>query len=115
RADSLAANETFVQIQKKVGKDAQATWFMDLSQILRLVTQNAPGGNPEQFEAQFQMLGINGLKGVGGSLAFNVGEYDQLGKVYLLSPGPAQGVLKLFEMPKVSLKPEGWVPASVAS
>ena len=62
-----------------------------------------------------QMFGVDGLKAAGGSLAFNVGEYDQLTKVFFLSPGPARGLLKAFAMPKVDLKPEPWVPATVAS
>ncbi len=62
-----------------------------------------------------QILGINGLKAAGGTLAFNAGAFDSLTKTFILAPGPVQGVLKIFSMPKANLRPEAWVPASVAS
>ncbi len=118
REDSLADSESYHQVLKKVGDSAQAVWFLDIAQVLRAVKRAALAQQktkPEDIEKLFQLTGIYGLKAAGGSLAFNVGEYDQLTKVFFLSPGPAKGFLKAFAMPKVDLKPEPWVPASAAS
>jgi hypothetical protein len=60
-------------------------------------------------------MGINGLKAVGGGIAFHVGGYDSQARTFFYAPGPAQGVLKVFQLPKISLRPEPWVPASAVS
>ena len=62
-----------------------------------------------------QITGINGLKAASGSFAFNTGAYDSVSKIYFLAPTPTQGILKLFMMPPTNLRPEPWVPATVAS
>ncbi|GAC1335171.1 MAG: hypothetical protein NVSMB14_02490 [Isosphaeraceae bacterium] len=117
REDSLASEESYVQVRKKVGQNPAFHWFLDISQVFKLVGQvaAAKGGGGANLEAQLQLLGFNGLKALGGGTALNTGDFDQLSKIFLLSPGPAQGVLKLFPMPKVNLKPEAWVPAGVAT
>jgi hypothetical protein len=117
RTDSLAASESFAPVQQKVGRDAQLVWYIDMAQVFRRITQaaDAQGGNAQQFEAMLQLLGINSLKALGGGFAFHSGDFDSVSRVYIYTPGPGQGLLKLFPMPKVNLRPEPWVPASVAS
>lgn len=118
REGSLGDGESYAQVLKKVGQDAQAFWFLDIAQILRLASRAAAAqqnAKPQDIEKFLQMFGLDALKAAGGSLAFNVGEYDQLTKLFFLSPGPARGLLKAFAMPKADLKPEAWVPATVAS
>jgi hypothetical protein len=121
RDDSLAANESFIQTQKKLGYDAQVVWFVDLAKLLKLVAQSGASargnakGNADQTEAMIQVTGLNGLKAAAGSFTLNAGKFDSISKTFILAPVPAQGVLKMFQMPKVNLKPEPWVPASVAS
>jgi hypothetical protein len=117
REPSLASNENFGEVLERVGRDAQVTWFVDLAQVVALATRAAEEGqgNAQQIAAQMQILGLNSLKAMGGSLAFNVGEFDSLGKIYVYAPGEAQGIFKLFPMPATNLKPQPWVPAGVAS
>lgn len=118
RADSLAANEPYAQVVKKVGKNAQFLWYFDIGQVFKLIGQNvgAQGaGNAAQIEAQLQLTGLNSLKAIGGGTAINVGEFDLLTKTFVYSPGPPQGLLKVFSLPKADLKPQPWVPANVAT
>ena len=115
RADSLAANENYQGVVKGLGEDPQISLFVDVSQALKLAIASNPGGNAAQMEAQLQLIGINGFKGAGMSLSFNRGEYDQIVKLFFYAPGPAQGVLKIFSMPAIDLKPPAWVPATVLS
>jgi hypothetical protein len=117
RDDSLASIDNFKKITEKVGADAQVLWFADVSQVLSLITRVASnnGANGEQIAAQLQLIGINGLKAVGGSFAFNEGEFDSVSRVFIYAPGPAQGILKMFRMPPADLRPQPWVPATVAS
>ena len=115
REDSLMANESFAAVGKKLGADAQVMLFGDVAQILKLATQAGGGGNAGQIEAQLQLTGLNSLKAIGMSVAFASGDFDTVVKTYIHSPGPAQGLLKIFNLPKVSLKPQAWVPAGVSS
>jgi hypothetical protein len=118
RDDSLASNAAFNQVKAKVGEKAPLGWYLDIEQTVRLGKQlaaNNGGGNAAQVEAILQMIGVNSLKAVGGSTTLNTGEFDQLSKVTVVAPGPAQGIFRLFPMPKASLKPESWVPATVAT
>jgi hypothetical protein len=117
RDDSLASNESFNQVKAKVGDKAAVGWYLDLEQTVRLVKQVAAnnGGNVGQVEPILQMIGINSLKAIGGSTTLNTGEFDLLSKVTVVAPGPAQGLFRIFPMPRTSLKPEAWVPATVAT
>jgi hypothetical protein len=116
---ALANVDSFAKTQSKTGAgDAQILWFLDISKVVKLVTKaNAKGGEAQaqQIENLVQELGVNGLKSVGGTLALNAGNYNSLTKTFFLAPMPVQGLLKIFSLPPVSLRPETWVPASVAS
>ena len=117
RSDSLATVDAFVKSKTKLG-DSPISWFFDINKTVKLVAklgQAAQGGGGQNIEAILQITGVNGLKAAAGSFAFNTGAYDSVSKVYFLAPAPTQGILKLFMMPPVNLRPEPWVPASVAS
>jgi hypothetical protein len=112
RAESLATNENFQSTMKGLGGSPQVSLFLDVTQIIKLAVASAPGGNAAQLEAQLQITGINGFKSLGAGFDFNQGDFDQVLKIFLYSPGPAQGLLKIFAMPPIDLKPQAWVPAS---
>ena len=114
REDSLSSGESYSAIRKKSG-DAQLTWFLDIGQILKLAANAGGGGNAGQVEAQLQLTGLNGLKGIGGGLSFNTGDFDSLNKIIIHNPGPAQGLMKIFSLPKAALKPEAWVPGDTSA
>jgi len=116
---ALANVDSFAKTQSKTGAgDAQILWFLDITKVVKIVTKaNAKGveAQAQQIENLIQELGVNGLKSVGGTLALNAGNYNSLTKTFFLAPTPVQGLLKIFSLPPVSLRPEAWVPASVAS
>ena len=115
RDDSLAKSENFMKVTKKLG-EGQAYWFIDMNMVVKLAVKVASASNPGQNpEPILQILGINGLKAAGGTLAFNSPQYDTVSKIFIYAPGPVQGVLKMFAMPKVNLRPEPWVPSTVSS
>lgn len=115
RAESLASNENYQGVVKGLGSNPQVSLFLDVAQLIKLAVASNPGGNAAQIEAQLQLTGINGFKAAGGSFNFNQGDYDQVLKFFFYSPGPAQGILKIFAMPPVDLKPQPWVPATANS
>ncbi|GAC1470427.1 MAG: hypothetical protein NVSMB9_15520 [Isosphaeraceae bacterium] len=119
RENSLASTENYAAALKKLGSDPHVIWFADVAKALQLVVKAGAKGknaaNIEQFKAMSQVLGINGLKAASGSFTLNSGAYDSVTRTFVLAPAPVQGFLRLFQMPAVSLKPEQWVPATVAS
>lgn len=119
REDALGSTENFTQSLRKLGSDGQIVWYADFGKLIQLASKMAAkgknAGNVEQIKAMVQVLGINGLKSAAGTFALNTGTYDSLNKIFVLAPVPVQGILKLFSMPKVNLRPEPWVPATVAS
>ena len=119
RDKALETSENFTAATKKLGKDAQVLWYADMNKFLTLIAKaGAKGKNADafrQFETFSQVLGINGLKAASGTFSMNAGGFDSVSKTFVVTPAPLQGLLKLFVLPKVSLKPEPWVPATVAS
>jgi len=118
-SQALASGESFVKTQAKIGADsAHVVWHIDLAKLVQIVTKAGAKGaeaQAQQIEFLVQELGVNGLKAAGGSLTLNSGNYASLTKTFFLAPAPVQGLLKLFSFPAISLKPEPWVPANVAS
>jgi len=121
RTDSLASNDSYLKAQTKLGTKVHVSWFIDLAKALKLITQGAVNANKgnaaqaQQVETMIQLTGLQGLKAAAGSFVLNEGNFDSVTKTVILAPGQAQGLLKIFNFPKVSLKPENWVPATVAS
>jgi len=120
RDDSVAGNDSYVQAQRKLGTGVQVGWFIDLAKVLKLVAEGNPTAkaNPaqaQQAQAMIQMTGLQGLKAASGSFALSSGSFDSVTRTVIIAPAPAQGLLKVFKLPATNLRPESWVPASVAS
>ena len=117
RENSLATNELFGAVTKKLGTDPQVSWFLDIQQALGIASQMAGqnGVDADTVTAQIQQLGLNGLKAMGGRYDLNQGDFDSVYKMFVYAPSPVQGVLKMLAMPTQDLSPEPWVPGTVAS
>ncbi len=119
RSDSLNSVDAFAKTRAKLGADAPVSWFLDINKTIKMLISagkaaNPGGGAAQNMEGMLQITGINGLKAASGTFALNTGAYDSVSKVFFLAPAPTQGILKLFMMPAVGLRPEPWVPATVA-
>jgi hypothetical protein len=119
RDNSLASNEFYTKTHAKTdAAKAQVVWFLDVAKLVKLVLKASAKGNEgqmQQNEVLMQELGVNGLKSVGGSFTFGSSNYDSLSKTFFLAPKPTQGLLKIFSFPPARLRPESWVPATVAA
>lgn len=118
RSDSLADTPAYVATNKRLEKNAPMTWYVETNQILNVLTHIAgqQGMDRETVAEQFKLLGLTGVRAIGGTYAMNVGEYDTVTKTFVYAPGPLAGLLRIFsKFPKNQLRPEPWVPATVAS
>ena len=119
RENSLATTESFTKtLAKTDSSQAQAIWYFDVAKIVKLVikaTAKENDAQAQQNDVLASELGAYGLKSVGGSLSLGVGTYDSLTKTFFNAPKPVSGLLKIFSLPAVALRPESWVPATVAT
>lgn len=119
RDPSLATTASFVKTQAKTDSaSAHAIWFLDVAKLVTVaIKANAKGvdADAQQNQVMVTELGGDGLKSIGGCFTFAGGGFESLSKTFVLAPKPVSGVLKLFSLPPIALKPEAWVPATVAS
>ena len=119
-SSAFGASEAFIKTQNKIGgESAQVIWFADVVKVVKFATQAGSRGNDaqaQQIAFQIQALGLDGLKSVGGTLSLNAGGYSSLTKTFFNAPAAGiKGLLKLFSFPPVAVRPEPWVPSTVAS
>jgi hypothetical protein len=116
RDNSLGATEAYTKTQAKTDSaKAQVIWYLDVNKLVKVVIKANSKDAEGQTDVLVQQLGVYGLKSVGGCLTFGAGNYDSLTKTFVHAPKPVQGLLKVFSLPPISLRPESWVPATVAS
>jgi len=117
RDNSLGATEAYSKTQAKTDSSkSQLVWYLDVNKLVKiLIKANTKEAEAQQAEVMVQELGVYGLKSVGGCLTLGAGSYDSLTKTFVHAPRPVQGLLKVFSLPPITLRPESWVPATVAS
>ncbi|QDU26943.1 hypothetical protein ETAA8_20270 [Anatilimnocola aggregata] len=110
---TLADNDRFNTIMNRCqgtpDDPPQLTYFVDPVQIAKIAAR----GN---FAAQtglalLPVLGVDGIKGVGGSLIFSSGEFDSVSHIHLLLESPRSGVVEMLALGSGDTAPEPWVPA----
>ena len=95
---------------------SQVVWFLDVAKLVKIVIRaSTKEADAQQTDVLAQELGVYGLKSVGGCLTLGTGKYDSLSKIFVHAPRPVAGLLKVFSLPPMALRPESWVPATVAS
>jgi hypothetical protein len=113
---SLADNPKFNSIMSRCAgsKDErpQLTFYVDPVAIARKVLSNNGASLALAF---FQPLGVDGVKGVGGSMIMGAGEFDSVMHFHLLLDNPRSGVVELLAMGSGDSTPESWVPNDVTS
>ena len=114
---TMADNRRFTSIMKLCSgaKDErpQISWFFDPVTLVNRVV----GGS---FQGQLvlgvlEQVGVNGLKGLGGSVILGSEEFDTITHAQVLLGNPRTGVIKVLALGESDAKPELWVPGDVAS
>ncbi len=114
---TLADDRGFTTIMKRSmgSKDEppQITFYADPFTFAKRATR----GN---FSAQagisvLNQLGLDGVKGVGGSVIFATEELDSVMHLHVLMQNPREGALKMIAFESGDVTPERWVPNDAAS
>jgi hypothetical protein len=107
---TLADNDKYNTIMSRCAGPAddppQITYFVDPIEGIRRL---ARGSFAATGLALFPVLGLDGIKGVGGSMIFASGEFDEVQHIHLLLDNPRDGVLQAIAMKSGDTTPEAWV------
>jgi hypothetical protein len=111
---TLSENERFAAIMRRCQSSEDAPefeWYVDPINLIKGLAQGNPGA--QIGLALIPALGLDGLQGVGGTLTFNSGEFDQVGHTHILLENPKSGVMEVLQMASGDATPEPWVPSDV--
>jgi hypothetical protein len=114
---SLAENDRFATIlqnsRRPQDPPPHLIFFADPIEIVRNFGRDRGG---VQFAMGFlPALGVDGLMGVGGTLTFSTGQYDDLSHFHVLLENPRSGVLQVPAFEPGDTTPEPFVPLAVES
>ncbi len=113
----LADNSDFTAIMKRCAGDEdeqpQITFFVDALELTKRVARGNVAG--QTLIALLPALGLDGVRGLGGSLALATEQYDNVAHVHLLLDSPRKGVLEIPALRGGDLTPESWVPSDAVS
>jgi hypothetical protein len=111
---ALADNDRFNSIMSRcagsVDDPPQISFFVDPIELVRTL---ARGNFAATGLALIPVLGLDGIQGVGGSMTFATGEFDDVSHLHILLDNPRAGVLQLLAMKSGDTTPEGWIPPDV--
>lgn len=114
---TLANNERFATIMKHCRGAKEQTpqffWYLDPIGLLRKIGQE--NIQIRLFVASLPALGLDGVLGMGGSLAYDVGQFDEVAHFHLLLDNPRSGIVEMIALDPGEVRPEPWVPPDVAS
>jgi hypothetical protein len=113
----LADNRNFTDILSRCvgteGERPQVSFYADPVAIAREALKQSP----TSFVAltAIKALGLDGFKGIGGSLIFAANEFDSIAHLHMLMETNRQGVLRALRPKSGSTEPEQWVDDTVVS
>ncbi len=117
REDSLATTPAFQAVMDELGSGSALTWYLNSGQLIDLLANVAAEqlGDPGQAEMFMEVLGLNQLRAIGGTVDVATDDYDTIAKTFVYTPGRPTGLLRVFELPAIPTVPEPWVPAEVTN
>jgi hypothetical protein len=119
--DVFAKDESLTAIFEKVGRkddtlEPDFKWFINpvglTEQIANAVQEQQP--QAQSVIGMLPVLGLDKLRGVGGSVIIDEDDFDSVVKTYVLVDQPTSGVINFFKFPAIALAPPKWVGANAA-
>jgi hypothetical protein len=115
--EPLSSDEAFSEIRERARGAAdeapQVMYFFDPIGIVEAIGEdNTAVRLAESFLAP---LGLDGLRGLGGAITLNTGQFESIHRATILIDAPRRGVMELIAVKAGDTVPENWVPADAAS
>ncbi|HEY2826672.1 MAG TPA: hypothetical protein VGJ04_03650 [Pirellulales bacterium] len=115
--DCLAQNRKFSTIMNRCrgtkDEPPQITFFVDPILIFTELAKNNPAA--QLGLAIVPTLGLDGLKGVGGSMVLASEDFDGILQLHVMLGVPRAGIVDLIALESGDDTPPSWIPADVAS
>jgi hypothetical protein len=115
---TLADNQVYSYIAKKcrdADRQPALSWFVDPVSMIR--TALTAGGGAKLQTAMIldflPQLGVEKLKGIGGSYDLAAGEFDTVSRAMMYVETPTTGVIDVFRFPAKQQVPPNWVAADI--
>jgi len=114
--ETLAGNEKFATIMSRCRTDKEdAPQVMFFFDPIGMAQGAAYGNSRLQLTlALLPTVGLDGLKGIGGSITFATGNFDQITHFHVLLDNPRAGAIRLIALRTGEVEPEAWVPADIS-
>ena len=114
---SLAENREFTTILSRcVGTEGERPQVSFYANPIAMYREFSKGNGSSVFVlATLKTLGVDGIKGAGGSFIFAPKDFDSIGHVHLLMDTNRRGALRAVRPKSGSTEPEAWVNDKVAS
>ena len=113
----LAENDSFATVMSRTrsarDEPPQIEWFVDPIGLVKAVGRGNAAA--QTGLALLPVLGLDGLKGLGGSITLATEQYDSLMHGHILIDGPRSGALAMVALDSGDTTPEAWVPDDVAT
>jgi hypothetical protein len=113
----LSNKPEFLQIMTRCsgmqGERPQVSFYIDPYSMAKDLSKSSPG-SPIVF-AMLTSLGVDGIKGIGGSFIFAPNDFDSITHMHLLMSSPRRVVLSAVRPKEGPIDPETWVNEDAAS
>ena len=117
--ETLSKNQDFGAIMRRcAGSEDEFPllyWFADPIAIVHEMARLQDSMESRVMLAALPVLGLDGVSGIGGTLAFDTSRYDAIMHAHLLLAEPRVGVVKMIALRPGDVTPERWVPVDCAS
>ena len=120
-SDNLASAEDYRKAVTKFRQGSQIQYFASAPGLIKVIVKAAAAKvdnaavDVQQIETIITMLGLNGVKGIAGSITLNDTTFDTVISNSVLLAKPVEGLLKVFKLKPTKMEPEAWVPGDIFS
>ena len=116
-SDTFADNDNYNLVLEKCSNDDEdglLVWYINPMGLVHATISQIAATNPQVGLAAgfFEPMGINSIKGLGGSLDLATEKFDGVSKTFLIIEQPTKGLLSVFHFPAIEQKPPTWVSSN---
>jgi hypothetical protein len=113
-AETLAevpAYKAIVDMGKQESSPSVITWYVNPVTLVQAFVKSSDSVDQSigMAMAVLPLLGLNNLKGIGGTVHMDTEEYDSVSKIMVYVDQPVSGLLSVFHFPPTKQTPPSWV------
>ncbi len=116
QTQTLSANQDFRHVMTRIapgGNRSGINWYVNPAAIVDAVYL-PEGGPPERLQEMIGSLGLDQVRGIGGTVWLGQGGMDSVSTTYGFVQTPLSGPLKALSLPATPQRPPDWVKEDVS-